>query len=46
MPMERGGHQWSDSCYILKVELTECAEGQLVGRRGREESRISKIFEG
>ena len=34
-----------DARCILKVALMACAEEQLVGRRGREESRIIKIFE-
>ena len=34
-----------DSRCILKVALMGCAKEQLVGRRGREESRIIKIFE-
>lgn len=38
MPMERDGHQWSEACDILKAEVIGCADGQLVRRRGREES--------
>lgn len=41
MPVDRGIEKWSDSCYILKIELTGCAEGQAVGRRGRENSRMT-----
>lgn len=33
-----GGEKWPGSCYTLKVELTGCAEGRSVGRRGREDS--------
>lgn len=41
VPMGRGIEKWSDSCYILKVGLTGCAEGQAVGRRSREDSRMT-----
>ena len=33
-----GGEKWPGSCCTLKVELTGCAEGRSVGRRGREDS--------
>lgn len=29
VPMGRGIEKWSDSCYILKVGLTGCAEDRL-----------------
>lgn len=32
MPMSRGGEKWSDSWYMLKVELTGCAEGLGCGK--------------